>query len=324
MRSIRRRDLLILCLSSGVAVSAHADTVDRIAAIVNDDVITEADITSHVAALLDEEEGPAPDAPRPEAQQMRETVLHRLIDERLILQEAKRTGQTVTNDDVERELDQVAQRAGSQEAFEQSLRQSGIPRERLKERIREQLLAQRAIDAKVRGTITISPQEVATELAAHPPPAAGGGGQIHARHLLIRVSERRSEDDARRLAEELAGRLARGEEFAALAKQYSEDGSAQDGGDMGWVGQGTLMPELDAALFLLQPGQVSPPVKTALGYHLLKADARGAPGATETDRAKAMATQAIYRRKFHEAMQRWVEELRRQAYIEIPPTSSGS
>lgn len=304
-----------------VAVPAAADTVNRIAAIVNDDVITEADITGHVEALLDE-----PDAAMPsghDKQTMREAVLQRLIEQQLILQEAKRLNLAVTTTEVAEQLDRMRGRFNSDEEFEASLRESNLSQERVKERIREHLLVQHAIDAKVRATISVSPQDVAREVAAHPE-AVTGGGRLRARHILVRLGEQRSDAEAAALIQELTQRLQRGEKFAALAQHYSEDATAEDGGDMGSVAPGSLLPELDAALTQLHPGQVSPPIKTKLGYHLLTVEARASGNDAEGSTPRATVYQALYQQKFSEAMRRWLTELTRQAYIEILPPPSGS
>lgn len=311
--------VVLLCLLVGAPILAGADTADRIVAIVNDEAITEADVTGHVEVLNPQD---LHGTSAPSAASMRDAVLQQLIEQRLLLQEAKRQGMTVTNEEVDAELEDVRRRFHSDEEFEQSLTDAGLSRERFKEQIRERLLVRHAVDAKVRAAITVSPQEVASEFAAHPVPA-NSGDRVHVRDLLIRIGERHTEVQARALIENLARRLARGEEFAALAKRHSEDASADDGGDMGWISPGTMMPELEVALAALQAGQISPPVKTSLGYHLLKVEERAPAGQQDSVKANAGVYQAIYQRKFRETMRRWLDELKRQAYIEIVPLPSG-
>jgi len=106
-------------------------------------------------------------------------------------------------------------------------------------------------------------------------------------------------------------------DFAALAKRYSEDSHAEDGGLMDWVAQGELMPELDAALFSLAPGEVSAPIQTRLGLHLLHVEERRSAASLSVTEAHRAVYQQLYQRKFQHAFARWLAQLKRRAYIDI-------
>lgn len=290
-----------------------AETANRIVAIVNDEVITQTDVSSRVDALLEDQQA-APQAKDPE--QMERMVLQRLIEQRLLLQEARKESIAVTSDEVRKRLEDVRARFESEDAFEQSLTESNVTEEQLKEKLRDQLMVQRLVDSKVRSMISVSPQEVAKEIGMHPD-LAKPGDRVKASHILVRVNETRSAEKARALIDDLRKQLASGAEFAALAKRYSEDPHAEEGGAMGWVAQGELLPELDAALFSLKVGELSAPIQTKLGFHLVKVEERRDAttlSVTETDRNLA---QQIYQRKFQEAFTRWLTDLKRHAYIEL-------
>jgi parvulin-like peptidyl-prolyl isomerase len=292
---------------------ARAEIVNRVVAIVNDEVITEADVTSHVAALLEAQDAPPV---TPDTVEMREVVLRRLIEQRLMLQEAKRAGVAVSSEEILERLEEMRGRFESEEQFRLSLKETGLSEELLKEKIREQLLVQHLIETQVRATITISPQEVARELAQHPE-LARPGDRVRALHLLIRVTPSRSEEQARALTEELRRRLTAGEAFADLARRYSEDPHRDAGGAMDWVGQGELLPELDAALFALSVGQVSEPIQTRLGFHLLRLEERRDASSLSPAQAHRNVSQQIFEEKLRQALARWVDGLKRDAYIEI-------
>ncbi len=293
---------------------AWAATVNRILVVVNEDIITEADVTSHVTALLEDQHGPAPD--EASSSEMHQAILHRLIEQRLMLQEARRSGTTISSDDVLRRLGEVRKRFVSEEEFQHSLAESGLSEEQLKEQIRDQLTIQAIIDAKVRSTINVSPQEVAQELERHPE-LAKPGDRVRASHILIRVNESRSEEQARALIADLHRQLTSGAPFSALAKRDSEDPHAEDGGQMGWVAQGELLPELDAALFRLKPGELSAPIQTRLGFHLVKVEERRTATDLSITEANRSIYQRLYQQKFEQAFDRWLNELKRRAYIEI-------
>ena len=308
--------LLLALLVFGVSVSVGADTANRIVAVVNDDVITEADVTSRVSELLDAQPPNAANAP--DAADVHQAMLRHLIEQRLILQEAKRLNITVEADDIDDRLEKTREKFDSDEAFTAALTQSALTREGLKEQIRQQLMVDRLIDATVRSTISVSPQEVAKELERHPE-VAKAGDRVRASHILIRVTDARPEAKARALAEDLHRQLSRGADFAQLAKRYSEGPHADSGGSMGWVAQGELLPELDQALFNLEPGQLSDPIKTRLGFHLVRVDERRTATSLSLLEANTAVYQQLYELKFKEALRRWLAELLRKAYIEIIP-----
>jgi parvulin-like peptidyl-prolyl isomerase len=311
--------LLVACLMSVCLLGASrvwAEMANGIAAIVNEDVITEADIATSVSALQEDPPGEeVADTLKPE--EMRASALWHLIEGRLLLQQAKQDGIVVSADEVSQRIAALRERFDSEEQFEISLAQSHVTREQLKEKMRDQLMIQRLIDTKIRATIIVSPQEVAKELASHPE-LAKSGDRLRVSHILVRVNEERAEAQAREKIEGLYQQLTSGADFAALAKRHSEDAHSEEGGLLGWVAQGELMPELDAALASLSPGAVSPVIKTRLGFHIVKMEERRAATSLSMLEANRAVYQQLFNQKFQEAMVRWLNELKRKAYIEIP------
>ena len=302
----------------GIAIpSAGAETVNRIAAVVNEDVITEADVSSRVAALLDDE-GTARTNARPE--EIHQAVLQRLIEQRLLLQEAKKANVTVGPEEVDARLEELRERAGTDVQFRRALDEAELTEEQLKEKLREQLMIQKLIDEKVRTTIVVSPQEITKAISEHPE-LVRGGDRVRVSHLLIRVGEQRTEAQARALIEDLRQVLSQGAEFATIAARYSEDDQAKSGGDLGWVASGDLLPELDAAVFNLRTGDVSSPIQSRLGFHLVRVEGRQPAAEVPTTEANRTITQHLYQQKFQEALGRWLEELKRHAYIDLVSSS---
>jgi len=139
--------------------------------------------------------------------------------------------------------------------------------------------------------------------------------QTHARHILIKVSELTSEGDAKEQIKELKKRIDNGENFAELAKLYSEDGSASSGGDLGWLSpEHTVLP-FEQAMNLLLPGQISDPVKTQFGWHLIQVLERRTQDVSD-EHQRDNARQAIRSRKAEVVIQEMIRQLRDQAYVE--------
>jgi peptidyl-prolyl cis-trans isomerase SurA len=141
--------------------------------------------------------------------------------------------------------------------------------------------------------------------------------QTHARHILIKTSEAVSQDDARRRLTDLRERIVRGgADFADLARQYSEDGSAARGGDLGWLYPGDTVPDFERAMDALQPGEISQPVQTPFGWHLIQVLARRKADVS-ADRIRQRARVVLRERKSEEAYQEWLRQLRDSTYVEL-------
>lgn len=143
--------------------------------------------------------------------------------------------------------------------------------------------------------------------------------QTHARHILIRPNELISDDDARRKLEEIRDRIEHGENFAAMAEAYSDDkANSGNGGDLGWVNPGEMDPDFEAAMDALQPNQLSQPVRTRFGWHLIEVLGRRNQDVTE-EFERTKAREQIYQRKIEEESMNWLRRLRDEAYVEIRP-----
>jgi peptidyl-prolyl cis-trans isomerase SurA len=140
--------------------------------------------------------------------------------------------------------------------------------------------------------------------------------QTRARHILIRTSEVVSEADARRRLGDLRERIVNGANFAEMARVHSADGSASRGGDLDWVLPGDTVPEFERAMNALKIGEISEPVKSPFGWHLIQVQERRAAGLTQ-DRRRMQARQAIKERKADDAFQDWLRQLRDRTYVEL-------
>ncbi len=140
--------------------------------------------------------------------------------------------------------------------------------------------------------------------------------QTHARHILVRVNEVTSEADAKAKIERLKDRLDSGAKFADLAKLNSEDPSSAKGGDLGWINPGDVVPAFEEAMNKLAENQVSTPVRTSFGWHLIEVLGRRKQDVT-ADRERSQAQLAIRQRKSEEGFQDWVRQTRDRAYVEV-------
>ena len=141
--------------------------------------------------------------------------------------------------------------------------------------------------------------------------------QTEVRHILIKPSEIMTDSQARELAATLKSRAQSGEDFGELAREYSEDiGSAQEGGELGWTNPGQMVPEFEAAMNATPVDQISDPVRTQFGWHILQVQGRRDQDMTDqATRAKAM--DYLHNRKYQEELQAWLQRIRDEAFVDI-------
>jgi peptidyl-prolyl cis-trans isomerase SurA len=140
--------------------------------------------------------------------------------------------------------------------------------------------------------------------------------QTRARHILIKVNQIVSAAEARRKLIELKARLENdAATFEDLARLYSNDGSASKGGDLGWIYPGDTVPEFERAMNSLKPGEISPPIESPFGFHLIEVLERKSE-AISRERQRLVARQALREQKLEEAYEDWLRQLRDRAYVE--------
>jgi peptidyl-prolyl cis-trans isomerase SurA len=172
------------------------------------------------------------------------------------------------------------------------------------------------LEVKGGGAVPTSAKVKSTPVSA---PTVNGGvmTETRARHILLSTASQLSDDEARQRLEGLRQRLQKGEDFATLAQEYSDDkGSKPRGGELGWVGPGMLVPEFEQPMNALQPNQVSAPFKTPFGWHIVQVlERRQGKASPQTERAHAR--EALLRRRSDEEWELFLRRLRSEAYVEV-------
>jgi len=269
--------------TSTVAAAAPAvagervQPVDRIVAIVNDEVITAYELQQRQDQVLAQlrKQGTA----LPEIPVLRRQVLERLIVEAVQVQLAKQTGMRVDDGQLDQALQRIARENGmSLEAFRAALEKEGMNFARFRDDIRNEMLLSRLREREVDNKIVVTDSEVDTELKAE---AVSGNAndEYLVSHILVSVSEQASaqqiQERRKRIAEALSKAL-QGQEFASVAAAYSDASDAVQGGSMGWRPAARLPTAFAEAVAKLGKGELSPILRSGNGFHLLKlVDKRG-------------------------------------------------
>ncbi|WP_106477448.1 peptidylprolyl isomerase [Phytohalomonas tamaricis] len=140
--------------------------------------------------------------------------------------------------------------------------------------------------------------------------------QVKARHILVSPNPNRSDEQAKQLATQLHDRIASGEDFATLAQQYSDDkGSALNGGELGWVNPGESVPAFEQALSSLSKGELSQPVHSRFGWHVIQLEDRRQRDVTASNQ-RDQIRRTLFQRKANEELEAWLQQIRAEAYID--------
>jgi parvulin-like peptidyl-prolyl isomerase len=248
-------------------------------------------------------------------------VLDHVVDQILLEQEGRKAGIVPTEAEVAQQLNALKSRAPSPEQFAQALSQRGLTEENLTEQIRRTIAVERYLLTKV--MVNKPPEEV--DIRAYydqNPDKMQKPERRHLRHILLRAENNAPQPvrvEAQKKAEAILGRLQKGEDFAKLAQEFSDDsGSKGLGGDLSWVARGQTVPSFEAAAFALQkPNDLSAVVESPVGYHviqLLEIEAASLrPYAEVRDRIAAFLKQ----RRAREQAEAKVRELREQAEVKV-------
>ncbi len=269
--------LVTLLVSLGASGVARADSFDRPAAIVGDKIILESELQAQMQMYALQSDVDLNNPGR--RAKLRETILQQMIEDRLILAKAEQdTTIAVEAAEVERALDDhitgLRAQFGSDEAFEAELMREGMTigelRRRFRQDTRNQLLKQKLINQKL-GSVSVTMGEVKDFYSRYVDSLPPIPQSVKLSHILLEI-----EIDTNRILAlrdtltDLRARIEAGTDFAELARQYSDDPTAQVGGELGWFSAGDLVPEFEQAARRLVPGQLSGIVRTPFGFHLIE------------------------------------------------------
>jgi len=311
--------LLLTILAILPALSA-AEMVSGIVAIVNDEIITSYEVEKETTILAKEAEkkGPVSVAARGE---LRGLALNRLIDRKLTEQKIKELDIKVAEEEVRQAIEDVKKQNNlSQEALVTALAGQGLSFDQYKAQLKEQLERLRLMSQEVRAKIQVGEKEMREYYAANPA-KYGAEEQFRARHIFFRLGKDANSQDIRRVMMTAANVLfeARsGKEFAELARKHSDDpGAKTDGGDLGTFKKGEMLPEIEATVLKMKPGEISELVVTTAGIHIIKLEERSAGKPKPFEEVKGEIEEALYRKKSEDRFNQWLADLRKGASIEI-------
>jgi peptidyl-prolyl cis-trans isomerase SurA len=315
---IVKRALLLLALLPAVA---QARVVERIAAVVNDEIIMLSEVEDHAAPVLRQVEAiPDPVTREQQRQKQLRRALDDLVSARLISQEATKRKLTITGEEVQAHIDRVkAQQGWDDDQLRMYLSGQGMNLAELRDQVREQLLRTKVIRAALGEKLQISDSDL-KEYYRTRKSRARDDVELEGAHILIPLSPEPTAAEvaaAEQQARELIQRARNGEDFAELAKKYSQGPAAESGGYLGSFRRGSLDPALEEAMFGLQAGEIGGPVRSRFGIHVVKVISRKEVAPPDFETIKPQLQQELFEERMESEVGHWVEELKKKAFIEV-------
>lgn len=306
-----------------LAPGARAQVVDRVAAVVNQDIITLSEVEQRAApelARIAQEQDPKK---RGEQRlQVLRRVTDQLIGEKLMEKEVKELGLAASEREVEQAIDDVLKQNNleSREQLEERIRAEGLSFQAYRDMLGGQMARMKLVQMKVSPRVKLSEADLKAEYAQYTKNERGDA-EVHARHILVQLPKGASEEQvaaALKKAQAIAAEARRpGMDFEALARARSEGPSAEDGGDLGFFRRGQMVPAFDKVVFNLKEGEVSDPVRTDFGFHVIKVVERRAVAVPRYDELREQLAEKLRREKTEKFVEQYVQELRRGAVVQV-------
>ncbi len=292
-----------------------AEIIDRVAAVVNDEVITLYELEQahiEISAELAAKKGTPPI--------LKAELLDKLVNQKLVEQEVERQGIKITELELKKSVDGQQERLGlNDEQFEVALSNEGLTLDKYREQLRQQMIMVRLVGQEVRSEVKVTQQEVESYYSHHlaefrSPP------QLHLRHIFLPYPTGADDKERERVRLQLNSirrQILAGADFARMARKYSRGPSATQGGDLGWFEEGQLLDAFQKQIDDLEPGQVSSVFEETPGYHLLLLEEVKPGEQLSLEQVKDGIRELLYQQKVMERYELWMERLRAQSHIEV-------
>ena len=317
--------LFLFFACTQLAAQTKGRVVEEIIARVNNEVITASDLQRARTSLQEEAKQECRNCTPQQLQMLmadkEKNLLRDLIDQSLLAQRAKDLGVNVETDVVKR-LDQIRQQNGiaSMEELEKKVNESGISFEDFKGNIRNNLLTQEVIRREVGSKILIGRDEVQKHYDEHKNEFQRPE-QVYLREIFVTTEGKKEAEipEQEKKARNLLERVKKGEDFAELAKRYSDGTTAKSGGELGVFERGQLAKDIEEMVFKMNRGQLSDVIRTKTGFLILKVEQRFEAGLQPLEKVENEVMNRIYMEKMEPGMRRYLQTLRQDSYVVVKP-----
>ncbi|MFC1839678.1 peptidylprolyl isomerase [Thermodesulfobacteriota bacterium] len=319
MRCSKISPFWILSIVIVISSTVSAGPEEKQIALVNGTVITEDEYLRELDRYLDRLKSMGQSLDEMNMSEIKKAVIENIIGMILMYQKSREEGITVEKDKIDSELKNLKAQYPDEKSFQELLEQHNISEEIIKTQIVQGIAIQKFIKQQFIDQTSITDSEVKS-FYDNNPDQFKRPETVKASHILIKLDPEADEDQrktAKTTIEKIETQIKSGEDFASLAKQYSQGPSSEKGGDLGYFGRGDMVKPFEDAAFALKPGDVSDIVETEFGYHLIKATDKQKAGSFIFDEIKVSLKRYLKEMKVQKNISEYVIKLRAGADVKI-------
>ena len=315
----------LLIYTFGFAIinrAESAEVIDRIVAVVNDDIITHFELQRSLRPYVEKIDGLGytPEKKHQMLFKVREEILNKLVDEKIEDQEIKHHKITVSEGDIDQTIERIKEaNYYTDEDLRAGLAMEGLTMDEYRDRLRKEMLRSRLVNIEVKSKIVITKEDVKSYYDSHRA-KYGGEKQYHLRHIIMKVNlfaDEAEKLNIKKSMEVVLEKLKEGEPFETVAITYSESPTASEGGDLGLFRLDQLSPNLREAIQGLEAGELTPVLDTDQGYQIFLVEEIVQASGRPLEEVAPEIERILFREVVNKKFQVWLKELRTQSHIKI-------
>jgi peptidyl-prolyl cis-trans isomerase SurA len=305
-----------------VNAAAAIELVDRIVAVVNNDIITYLELQKELRPYEAKIRASnySPENEEKMRYKVRNEILHRMIDEKLTQQEAAQKNIYISEAEIDENIEQIkAANMWTDETFREALSREGMTMEEYRASLKENGLRARLVNSAVKSAIVVTEEDIRSYYNEH---AADYAGELkyHLKHITMRVPSEINNAGRERILQKMAdiqNELKTGAAFDSLIKRYSESSVGSSGGDLGFIAFADIASQLQDAVRDLAAGEYTPVIETDRGYQIFYVEEIAQIGARTFEEVRAEIERKLYNEMVDEKFSAWLDDLRKNAHIKI-------
>lgn len=314
--------ILFLTLAIPLVHAAEEELLDRVVAVVNDEVITQAELDTFLRPIYEQYSKEYSGQELVKAiNEVRHKILSQMIEDKLVYQEAVAQGIEVKDEEVDKEFQAFKAKMEKPSELDELLEREGLTMKALRERLKKQAMVRQLQDREIRSKVIVSPTEV-ENFFKNNPAQFQVKGRVRVRSLTIKKSEEArikglTDEKAKQRIDLLEQKIRLYRNFDQIVKDFSEDSHAKREGLGEWIERGAMIESVDEVIFKTPVGGLTGIVETPLGYHIFRIEAKESEKVRTFDEVKDQIAGYLFQEKSNVRFRDWMEEVKKAAYISI-------
>ncbi|MFA5168593.1 MAG: peptidyl-prolyl cis-trans isomerase [Candidatus Omnitrophota bacterium] len=314
--------IMFLAMVVPFARAAEEELLDRVVAVVNDEVITQAELDIFLRPIYAQYSKEYSGSELMKAiNEVRQKILSQMIEDKLVYQEAVQMGIEVKDEEVEKTFQEFKAKMENPGALDEILEREGLTMKALRERLKKQTMVRQLQDREIRSKVVVSPAEVEAFFKNNPD-RFKAKERVRVKSLTIKKSEEArgkglTDEKAKQRIQLLTQKIRDNHNFDQIVKDFSEDSHAKQEGPGEWIERGAMIESLDEVIFKVPLGGVTEVVETPIGYHVFRVEAKEPEKVRTFDEVKDQIAGYLFQEKSSARFRDWMEEIKKAAYISI-------